>query len=332
MSDVRAAETAAARDQQPSVHIGRRMARQQRSDDEQGNGRAGQPPAQAEVLTAVTCSTSRPRSTSGSGTPARAYRVALADHRRPGGPRPAAGTRQLEARRRGPLRLRGGIARAVDAAPRLGPLRAARGRLAGALRRRGRLRDAALGRRAGSRARRAGARVPAPRRGSARAARGGDAPGRAPVVACDGLCPRCGRLRAACRLPRQSLPASGSVVIDDTQAVGLLGEDPTATPPYGSGGGGTPRHLGVSDPALFAVASFAKAFGAPVAALLGVGDAVRHLRAPQRLPGALEPARPRAALRASRGRCGSTRARATNCERASRIGSSASGRTLWPAT
>ncbi len=49
MSDVRAAETAAARNQQPSVHIGRRMARQQRSDDEQGNGRAGQPPAQAEV-------------------------------------------------------------------------------------------------------------------------------------------------------------------------------------------------------------------------------------------------------------------------------------------
>jgi hypothetical protein len=48
MSDVRAAETAAARNQQPSVHIGRRMARQQRSD-EQGNGRAGQPPAQAEV-------------------------------------------------------------------------------------------------------------------------------------------------------------------------------------------------------------------------------------------------------------------------------------------
>ena len=52
MSDVRAAETAAARSQQPSVHIGRRMARQQRSNG-RDNGRSEQPPAaraeQAEV-------------------------------------------------------------------------------------------------------------------------------------------------------------------------------------------------------------------------------------------------------------------------------------------
>jgi 8-amino-7-oxononanoate synthase len=98
---------------------------------------------------------------------------------------------------------------------------------------------------------------------------------RAPVVACDGLCPRCGRCAPLEGFLGAVAPRGGWVVIDDTQGVGLLGEDPAATPPYGSGGGGTPRHLGVSDPALLSLVSFAKGFGAPVAALLGSLDAVR---------------------------------------------------------
>ena len=101
-----------------------------------------------------------------------------------------------------------------------------------------------------------------------------DAAGRAPVVACDGLCPRCGRCAPLAGFLSAVAPRAGRVVIDDTQAVGLLGEDPRGTPPYGSGGGGTPRHLGVSDPALLSLASFAKGFGAPVAALLGSLDVV----------------------------------------------------------
>lgn len=101
-----------------------------------------------------------------------------------------------------------------------------------------------------------------------------DAAGRAPVVACDGLCSRCGRCAPLAGFLSAVAPRAGRVVIDDTQAVGLLGEDPSGTPPYGSGGRGTPRHLGVSDPALLSLASFAKGFGAPVAALLGSLDAV----------------------------------------------------------
>jgi 8-amino-7-oxononanoate synthase len=98
--------------------------------------------------------------------------------------------------------------------------------------------------------------------------------GRAPVVVCDGLCPRCGRCAPLAGFLGTVAPLGGWVVIDDTQAVGLLGERPAATQPYGSGGGGTPRHLGVSDPALLSVASFAKGLGAPVAALLGSREAV----------------------------------------------------------
>ena len=48
-------------------------------------------------------------------------------------------------------------------------------------------------------------------------------------------------------------------MIDDSQAVGVIGAE----------GGGTPRQLGVRNRSLVAVASFAKAFGAPVAAVLG---------------------------------------------------------------
>jgi 8-amino-7-oxononanoate synthase len=97
---------------------------------------------------------------------------------------------------------------------------------------------------------------------------------RRPVVVCDGMCPRCGRSAPLDRYLRVVAPGGGRVVIDDTQAVGLVGEPSPAAGPFGSGGGGTPRHLGVSDPALVAVASFAKAFGAPVAALMGSRPAV----------------------------------------------------------
>jgi 8-amino-7-oxononanoate synthase len=79
-------------------------------------------------------------------------------------------------------------------------------------------------------------------------------PGRAAVVVTDGLCPRCGRCA-----PLADYLALGRVVIDDSQAVGVIGAE----------GGGTPRQLGIADRSLVAVASFAKAFGAPLAAVLG---------------------------------------------------------------
>ena len=101
-----------------------------------------------------------------------------------------------------------------------------------------------------------------------------EAPGRPPVVVCDGLCARCGRCAPLAGFLGVVAPRGGSIVVDDTQAVGLLGERSAVALPFGSGGGGTPRHIGLSDPRVLAVVSFAKALGAPVAALLGSDEVV----------------------------------------------------------
>jgi 8-amino-7-oxononanoate synthase len=59
------------------------------------------------------------------------------------------------------------------------------------------------------------------------------------------------------------------LVLDDTQALGILGEKPGPAAPYGSGGGGSLRFHGVRDARVLTVSSMAKAFGVPVAVLAG---------------------------------------------------------------
>lgn len=85
-----------------------------------------------------------------------------------------------------------------------------------------------------------------------------------PVVVTDGFCPGCGRpapLRLYQRVVRER---RGVVLVDDTQAVGVLGEHPSPDSPYGRGGGGTLRYLGLTSESFVVVASLAKAFGAPL--------------------------------------------------------------------
>jgi 8-amino-7-oxononanoate synthase len=92
-------------------------------------------------------------------------------------------------------------------------------------------------------------------------------PGRRPVVVVDGLCPATGRpapLLAYATLMRQY---GGLLVVDDTQALGILGQRPDLAQPYGYGGGGTPAWHGLQGPELIVVSSLAKALGAPVAVL-----------------------------------------------------------------
>jgi 8-amino-7-oxononanoate synthase len=84
------------------------------------------------------------------------------------------------------------------------------------------------------------------------------------VVVCDGLCPRCGRPAPLGAYIQLIAGREGCVVVDDTQAIGILGPC----------GGGTARHLGIKDPGLLVLASFAKGFGAPIAALAGSASAV----------------------------------------------------------
>jgi len=90
-----------------------------------------------------------------------------------------------------------------------------------------------------------------------------------PVVVTDGICPETGQpapLPDYLMLVREY---GGYLVIDDTQALGILGKDPKPNAPYGQGGGGTPAWHGIKGPELIIGSSLAKGFGAPLAVLAG---------------------------------------------------------------
>lgn len=99
-----------------------------------------------------------------------------------------------------------------------------------------------------------------------------------PIVVADGYCPRCGAaapVRAYAELVERS---GGYLVLDDTQALGILGRDPDGTNPYGSGGGGSLRWHNTFGRHIIACSSLAKAFGVPVAVLAGERRLVEWFR------------------------------------------------------
>ncbi len=61
----------------------------------------------------------------------------------------------------------------------------------------------------------------------------------------------------------------GMLLLDDTQAFGVLGRQPTPARPLGQGGGGTLAYLGLNAPNILCVTSLAKGLGVPVATLTG---------------------------------------------------------------
>lgn len=100
--------------------------------------------------------------------------------------------------------------------------------------------------------------------------------GRRPVVVTDGLCPGCGMAPLADYL-EEVRHHDGLLVVDDTQAVGVLGAHPTASEPYGRGGGGSCRWAGVGTDSVVIVASLAKGLGAPLTVTGGSSDLLRRL-------------------------------------------------------
>jgi 8-amino-7-oxononanoate synthase len=88
-------------------------------------------------------------------------------------------------------------------------------------------------------------------------------------VVADGVCPGCGLLAPVRGYLRALRPYGGLLVLDDTQATGLLGDISRTFSPYGRGGGGTLRMAGLAAPDVLIVSSLAKAFGVPVAFLAG---------------------------------------------------------------
>jgi 8-amino-7-oxononanoate synthase len=93
---------------------------------------------------------------------------------------------------------------------------------------------------------------------------------RRPVVLVDGLCPACGGPAPLGAYVAAVRRRGGLLVVDDTQAVGILGAPGGAVPEWGRGGGGSLVHHGLQRaPEVLLLTSFAKALGAPVAAVGG---------------------------------------------------------------
>lgn len=100
-----------------------------------------------------------------------------------------------------------------------------------------------------------------------------------PVVVADGFCPGCGAPAPVAEYARLVARRGGLLVLDDTQALGMLGEGACANAPLGRGGGGSLRFHGVADPHVVLIGSLAKAFGAPLAVLAGSAAMVRAFAA-----------------------------------------------------
>lgn len=97
-----------------------------------------------------------------------------------------------------------------------------------------------------------------------------------PVIVCDGFCPACGQFAPIADYLRCADAEQGHLVIDDTQALGVFGGNPSISAPYGSGGGGSLRYFALAAPRAVVISSLAKAFGAPLAALAGSANFVRR--------------------------------------------------------
>ncbi|MFV0437480.1 MAG: aminotransferase class I/II-fold pyridoxal phosphate-dependent enzyme [Desulfopila sp.] len=96
-----------------------------------------------------------------------------------------------------------------------------------------------------------------------------------PVVFSDGYCPECCRVSPIGEYLESIRRFGGLLVVDDTQALGILGLRPTGScswphsSPYGQGGGGSLRYSGVEAEDVVVVNSLAKGFGAPIALCAG---------------------------------------------------------------
>ena len=99
---------------------------------------------------------------------------------------------------------------------------------------------------------------------------------RAPVVVADGFCPACGRAAPVPAYLDLLKSSRGWLVIDDTQALGILGHSPGPQAPLGRGGGGTLRWYGAPAERVVTISSLAKGFGVPVAMLGGPRDFVER--------------------------------------------------------
>ncbi|MGR9108003.1 MAG: aminotransferase class I/II-fold pyridoxal phosphate-dependent enzyme [Gammaproteobacteria bacterium] len=99
-----------------------------------------------------------------------------------------------------------------------------------------------------------------------------------PVVIADGFCPMCGKPAPIADYLAVVRGYGGLLVLDDTQALGILGRRPDLAPPYGRGGGGILEFSAQAGPDILVGSSLAKAFGVPVAVLSGGASWISRLK------------------------------------------------------
>jgi len=109
---------------------------------------------------------------------------------------------------------------------------------------------------------------------AARQARRAFRAGLRPVIVTEGLCPSCGRLAPLPDLTRAAADYGGHLIVDDTQALGMLGRPADSVAPLGLGGGGALAWFGLGGRHVTVGSSLAKGFGAPLAVLLGDSETV----------------------------------------------------------
>jgi 8-amino-7-oxononanoate synthase len=102
--------------------------------------------------------------------------------------------------------------------------------------------------------------------------------GRMPIVITDGISVASGQPAPLGEYAREAARHGGVLVVDDTQALGINGVDPTPMAPYGAGGGGSLRRAGLHWPGAILVNSLAKGFGAGVAMLGGSAKMIARFR------------------------------------------------------
>jgi len=91
--------------------------------------------------------------------------------------------------------------------------------------------------------------------------------GRRVIVVCDGYCIGCASAAPVRAYADIVGRAGGLLVLDDTQALGILGHTPTCKRPYGLQGSGSLSWHRANEPHVIVGSSLAKAFGAPLAVL-----------------------------------------------------------------
>lgn len=70
----------------------------------------------------------------------------------------------------------------------------------------------------------------------------------------------------------------GILIVDDSQSLGIFGQDPNYSQPYGYSGGGVLKYLNISGPDIILISSLAKAFGVPIGIMSGSNEVIKHFK------------------------------------------------------